>query len=109
MDDLYNQYKEVKTLLGEDRDLKLTDEDNLRLQDILGLLEERGYIRNFQVDGMNWYRKLAEWDDFEVWLKLQIKESHRLSRGEWMIGIVCAVVGAAVGLIPYIVSLFSAN
>ena len=44
-----------KIILNEDRDLKLTDEDALRYQDVLLLLEKRSYIRSFNIDGMNWY------------------------------------------------------
>ena len=107
MADIKNQYKRVKELLGDGRDLQLTDEDALRYQDILELLEERGYILNLNVDGVNWYRKMAPWAGFESWLDEKIKESKRISRREWAIGIVCAVIGAVTGLIPYVVSLLT--
>ena len=32
----------------------------------------------------------------------EIKDVKRVTRREWTIGIVCAVIGAAIGLIPYI-------
>ena len=100
MADIIKQYKKVKALLGDGRDLQLSDEDALRYQDVLFLLEERGYLLN-----MNWYRQMANFNGFEEWLKEETKESRQLSRREWMIGIVCAVVGAVIGLIPYIITL----
>ncbi len=108
MANLKEQLKEVKKLLGDGRNLQLSDNDTLRYQDILCLLEERGYLLDLQVDGVNWYRKLADFDGFEEWLKEEIKEANRMTRREWVIGIVCAIIGAAIGLIPYIVSLFTA-
>lgn len=105
MADIIKQYKKVKALLGDGRDLQLSDEDALRYQDVLFLLEERGYLLNIKADGMNWYRQMANFNGFEEWLKEETKESRQLSRREWMIGIVCAVVGAVIGLIPYIITL----
>lgn len=108
MRSIMKQYKMLKNFIGEDRDLKLTDEDALRCQDVLLLLEERSYIHNMRVDGMNWYRKMVEWDGFEEWLNDQIKEEKSVSRREFIIGIICAIIGAVIGLVPYIVSLLSA-
>lgn len=107
MANLKQQLKAVKKLLGNERDLKLSNEDALRYQDVLLLLEDRGYIHNFNVDGMNWYRVMADLSGFEDWSDEEIKESRRVTRREWIIGIVCAVTGASIGLIPYIVSLFA--
>lgn len=106
MADIKKQLKAIKTLLGEERDLKLSDDDALRYQDVLLLLEDRGYIYDFHVDGMNWYRVMADFSGFEDWLNEELKEAKRVTRREWIIGIVCAIVGAAIGLIPYLVSLF---
>jgi len=102
MADLKKQYKALKELLGDKRDLMLTDEQALRYQDVLQLLEARGYIHDINADGMNWYRKMAEWDGFEDWLNEELKAEKRISRREWIIGL----IGAAIGLIPFIVSLF---
>ena len=106
MEDIEKQYKKVKDLLGDNDVLQLKDEDALRYQDILELLEERGYVRNINADDEFLYFKTAKWDGFEDWLKAEIKASKRMSRREWRIAIVSAVIGAAIGLIPYIVSLF---
>ena len=95
MADLKKQLKAIKKLLGDGRDLQLSDADALQYQDILCLLEERGYLHDFQADGANLYRKMEDFDGFEDWL----------NEREWAIGIVCAIIGAAIGLIPYIVSL----
>lgn len=106
MADLKKQLKAIKKLLGDERDLQLSDTDALRYQDILHLLEERGYLHDFKVDGTNLYRKMEDFDGFEEWLNEEIKEANRVTRREWAIGIVCAIIGAAIGLIPYIVTLF---
>ena len=106
MADLKKQLKAVNKLLGDGRDLQLTDEDALRYQDVLQLLEARGYLHDLEVDGVNWYRKMADLDGFEEWLNEEIRDSKRATRREWAIGIICAIVGAAIGLIPYIISLF---
>ena len=45
MADLKKQLKAIKKLLGDGRDLQLSDADALRYQDILYLLEERGYLQ----------------------------------------------------------------
>ena len=109
MADLKKQLEAIKKLLGDKRDLQLSNADALRYQDILFLLEERGYLLDFHVDGANLYRKLEELGGFEDWLNEEIKDAKRVTRREWAIGIVCAVIGAAIGLIPYIVTLFSAS
>ena len=107
MANLRKQLKAVKELLGNQRDLKLSDEDALRYQDVLLLLEDRGYIHDFNVDGVNWYRIRVDLNGFEDWLNEEIKESKRITRREWIIGIVCAVIGATIGLIPFVVSIFA--
>ena len=105
MSDLKKQLKAIKKLLGSERDLQLSNAEALRYQDILYLLEERGYLHDVNVDGANLYRKLEDFDGFEDWLNEEIKDAKRVTRREWAIGIVCAIIGAAIGLIPYIVSL----
>lgn len=102
MADLKKQYKALKELLGDNRDLMLTDEQALRYQDVLQLLEARGYIHDIKADGMNWYRMMAEWDGFEDWLNEELRAEKRINQREWIIGL----IGAAIGLIPFIVSLF---
>ena len=107
MADLKQQLKAIERLLGNKRDLQLSNADALRYQDILHLLEERGYLLDFQVDGANLYRKLEDFGGFKDWLDEEIRDVKRATRREWAIGIVCAVIGAIVGLIPYVATLFS--
>lgn len=109
MADLKKQLKAIKKALGDGRDLQLSDADALCYQDVLRLLEARGYLLDLEVDGVNWYRKMADLDCFEDWLNEEIRDSKRATRREWAIGIICAIIGAAIGLIPYIVSLLSAS
>lgn len=108
MANLKKQYRALEKLAsGEGKSFALTDEDALRYQDVLYLLEERGYIMNLKADNENWYVKMASWDGFVDWLNEEIQEEKRLSRREWSIGIVCAIVGALVGLIPFIATLLN--
>lgn len=107
MANLKKQLKAVKNLLGDERDLKLSNEDTLRYQDVLVLLKDRGYIHDFNVDGLNWYRVMADLNGFEDWLNEEIKDDKRITRREWIVGIVSAIIGAAIGLIPFVVSMFT--
>ena len=97
----YKQYKEIKNKFSESEGMiYLSDDDNIRLQEVLALLELKGYLRAFQIDGTNAYRRMANFDSFEAWHKDRQREEQKLSAREWKIGI----VGALIGLIPYIVS-----
>ena len=107
MKNIKKQFEKLKMTIDEDSNLKLTDEEVLRYQDILKLLEERGYIHNMNVDGINWYRKIVEWDGFGEWLNEQIKESQKVTRREWIIGIGGAIIGALIGLIPTVIQILS--
>ncbi len=105
--DIKKQYNELKALWGTEKSRNLSDEEALRYQDVLELLQERGYIMNLRVDGTNLYTKRAEWDSFQDWLEQQIKTSRSLSRREWLIAIVSAGIGALLGQIPTIINLLT--
>ena len=95
------QYKEIKERFSESEGMiYLSDDDNVRLQEVLTLLEYKGYIREFQIDGTNAYRRMASFDSFEAWHKDQQREERKLSAREWKI----CIIGALIGLIPFIVS-----
>lgn len=105
--DIKKQYNELKALWGTEKSRNLSDEEALRYQDVLELLQERGYIMNLRVDGTNLYTKRAEWDSFQDWLEQQIKTSRSLSRREWLIAIVSAGIGTLLGQIPTIINLLT--
>ena len=105
--DIKKQYNELKALWGTEKSRNLSDEEALRYQDVLELLQERRYIMNLRVDGANLYTKRAEWDGFQDWLEQQIKTSRSLSRREWLIAIVGAGIGALLGQIPTIINLLT--
>lgn len=109
MANLKKQLKAIKKLLSNERDLLLNDADALRYQDILHLLEERGYLHDFKADGVNWYRKMKDFDGFEDWLNDEIRDAKRATRRELAIGIICAIIGATIGLIPYIITIFTTS
>ena len=97
--DIKKQYEKLKNLMGDEEAFDLSDEDALRCQDALSLLKSRNYILDASTLCEKRYIKAAEWD----WLDEMIKESNRMSRREWTIAIVSAVIGAAIGLIPTII------
>lgn len=101
--DIKKQYEKLKNLMGDEEAFDLSDEDALRCQDALSLLKSRNYILDASTLCEKRYIKAAEWDGFGDWLDEMIKESNRMSRREWTIAIVSAVIGAAIGLIPTII------
>ena len=105
--DIKKQYNELKALWGTEKSRNLSDEEALRYQDVLELLQERGYIMNLRAAGAHLYTKRAEWDGFQDWLEQQIKASRNLSRREWLIAMVSAAIGALLGQIPMIINLLT--
>ena len=105
--DIKKQYNELKALWGTEKSRNLSDEEALRYQDVLELLQERGYMMNLLGYGTYLYTKRAEWDSFQDWLEQQIKTSRSLSRREWLIAIVSAGIGALLGQIPTIINLLT--
>lgn len=101
--DIKKQYEKLKNLMGDEEAFDLSDEDALRCQDALSLLKSRNYILDASTLCEKRYIKAAEWDGFGDWLDEMIKESNRMSRREWTIAIVSAVIGASIGLIPTII------
>lgn len=95
------QYQEIKKLFAEsDGYINLSDEDNVRLNDVLLILAAKGYIYPMNVDGANMYSKEADFQYFEEWHKDQEREEKKLSVREWKI----AIVSALIGLIPFIIT-----
>lgn len=107
MKSLLNQFKDIQDMFGDKSCVQLDDDMYLKYQDILGQMEYRKYIIPINVDGAYLYRKNAEFDEFEKWLKEEIKNNKKMNRRDWIIAIVSGSIGAAVGLIPWIISLFS--
>lgn len=113
----YKQYEEIKDAFIENNVISISDEENVRLYEVLILLSTLGYIRNISDDYgyrcKNVYRIVGRFEDFEAWHKDKQKEERQLSRREWKIGL----IGAGIGLIPFIfttvipwiISLFSNN
>lgn len=97
----FKQYKEIKDKFSESNGMIfLSDEDNVRLREVLILLEHMGYIRNLRINNTNAYDKLVDFDSFEEWHNDQQREERKLSAREWKIGI----IGALIGLTPFIIT-----
>ena len=95
------QYQEIKKLFAEsDGYINLSDDDNVRLNDVLLILAAKGYICPMNVDGANMYSKEADFQQFEEWHKDREREEKKLSVREWKI----AIVSALIGLIPFIIT-----
>lgn len=99
------QYNEIKNRFSETEGMiYLSDEDDIRMKEVLVFLEIKGYIRSFEIDGIKAYRRMSDFKSFDDWHKDQEREERKMSAREWKIAIVSAVVGAAVGLIPFFAS-----
>lgn len=98
-------YKEIKRLFSQSdsQAITLDYKDHVRMQETLSLLELLGYIRDINADGGYIYFQVADFKDFEKWHKDKQHEEMMLSRREWSIAIVSALLGAIVGLLPTII------
>lgn len=104
---LFIQYEKLLKISNEKEMFSLTTDEALQLQDILNLLEERGYIAFAKLTNCRVYKILGSLNDFAEWLEIQKNEQKRLNRREWTIAIVSAIIGGVLGLIPTIISLLS--
>ena len=104
---IVKQYSELLTSIKDKNVFMLDVEERLRFQDTLDLLEERGYITYKKLlDSSSYaYKVLGSLDDFHKWLLMQQQEAKRLSRREWIIAVISAIIGGLIGLIPTIISL----
>ena len=107
MNSFLKQFNDVVELFGDENYIQLEEEIYLKHQDMLQLMKDRGYLLNVNADNMFIFYKNANFDEFGSWLKEQIKESNRMKRRDWIIAIVSGCIGAVIGLIPWVVSLFS--
>ena len=96
------QYNEIKELFTDSKSINLSDEDNIRLKEVLLLLSTLGYIRPLEIDNGNVYFKQGNFEDFEAWHKDRAREERKLRNREIKIAVVSAIVGAVIGLIPFI-------
>ena len=107
------QYKEIVKRFADKRSINFNDVDAVRMAETLAILCHLGYIRKIDIDGGNMFIKIGEFKDFDAWHKDRVREERQLSRREWRIAIVSAAIGAFIGLlptiIPWIISLFTAN
>ena len=107
MNKLLKEYNEIVALFGNENSIQLEEETFLKYQDMLKMMKSRGYIGSINADNLFIFYKNANFDDFEEWLKEQIKDSKKMKRHDWTIaiisGIIGAAVGAVIGLIPWIV------
>ena len=102
---LQNKYYNEIVLAFRNTDyITLNREDYLRLQDVLDILTERGYLVNIESDNEIVYYKEGNFSDFDRWQKDIAREKRRLSRREWYIAVISAIIGALIGLIPSVLT-----
>ena len=88
-----NILKEYEILIKEiDRDKDkemffLIDSEVPKFQDVLALLEERGYVTKIKVTNMCGYKKLSSLSDFHDWLVNKIKEEKATKLRERLFGL----------------------
>ena len=93
------QYHEIKERFATEKRIGISDDEWVRLRDVLILLELKGYIRELEVANTNAFERIGNFEDFEAWHKDRVREERKLSRREWKIAIVSAIIGAVIGLI----------
>lgn len=103
------QYIEIKEAFEAGKIIGFPDDEQVRLGDVLSLLEVKGYIRKLEVANTNAFERIGNFKDFEAWHKDRVCEERKLSRREWKIAIVSAIIGAVIGLIPTIISCIQAK
>ena len=94
-----------------------TASDYLEVKDMLNLMIEQGYVETIEYpdfEGFSQvtktgYKLIGNIETFNAWLHDQEKKAKKITRREWRIAIVSAIIGAAIGLIPFIVSLFTTS
>ena len=111
INELENAFKEYNPLQFE------TASDYLEVKDMLNLMIEQGYVETIEYpdfEGFSQvtkigYKLIGSIDTFNDWVHDQEKKAKKITRREWRIAIVSAIIGAAIGLIPFIVSLFTTS
>lgn len=101
---LYSQLKEQFKNSGA---LQFSQEEFVPYRSVVEKLAEVDAVIPVYADFYVFLKKGESFDYYLVEEKEARKEERKLSRREWRIAIVSAVLGAVIGLIPYIVSLFS--
>lgn len=109
--ELENAFKNYNPLEFE------TENDFLEIKDMLNLMIEQGYVEEveyYEIERFSQvtkigYKLIGSIDTFNDWVHDQEKKAKRITHREWKISIISAIIGAAIGLIPFIVSLFTTS
>lgn len=99
----YKKKEEYWELIFE----KLTDNQDARLRSIFKELKDNGLIVTRWADNIPIDIDISNYGyTYFERKKKHIKKEKRLSRREWKISIISAIIGGIVGLIPYIIKVF---
>jgi hypothetical protein len=97
------QYKEIVQMFQGKKQIILSEDDYKRMRETLVILCKHECIHDVQADGGHIFIQTCDFNHFDEWLKDRALEERKLSQREWRIAIVSAVIGAAVGLVPFFV------
>lgn len=99
----YKLLNGIEELFKNTRGLNFTNEEYIIYEDMLNLLCEKKVLFYIQVDGGHLFTLMGDYNGFEAfrkWAKEQDKKAKKITRREWKIAIISAIIGAVVGLIP---------
>lgn len=92
--------RQIEQAFENEKTANFTDKEFQLMQDSLYLLCEREVICDINADGVNMYTRIGSFEAFDNWMSDQEKKAKKISRREWKIAIISAVIGAVIGLIP---------
>ena len=85
---------------------QLSFQEDSQLRSVFKELKDCGYINTTWADDIPWVITVTnDGKNYEFYKKEEKRKEKKLSHREWKIAIVSALIGAAVGLIPWIISL----
>ena len=100
--DEMNDISELRVKLSKQAFLSPVEQQTY--MDVLALMQSRGVIQRINTWGRTLYTVIGDMDAFEQWIKKENQKAKQLSRREWRIAVVSAIIGATIGLIPMIVN-----
>lgn len=103
----FQQYLEIKKEFEKEKVICLSDADYVRTKEVLLLLTELEYIHPLKLNDRNAFLRIGNFDDFEKWNKNKAKEETKLSRRDWWLMIVGALIGQIPAILSWIINLLN--
>lgn len=110
-------FKEIVEAFRQHNNSIMVDNESefIESKEIMDFLLEKGFVRqterkylaqNYSFIQKPTYVLQTDLDTIMSWFKDQDRKANRLSRREWTIAIVSAIVGALIGLIPSFIDMY---